>query len=85
MYFNNTVYSCSTSNSWGKCDNDVKEPKRLSAYVLYAQTKKYPFLNANYRVRTRAMHSFRIVDENGTDLVNVYVFFTQCFYTVYHF
>lgn len=70
MFFNNTTYSCSGASYWGKCDNDLKEPKRRSVYVPYQMTKKYPFLPIILSVRTRALHSFRIEDENGIDLVN---------------
>lgn len=74
LYFNNTTYSCSKLDSWGRCsgDNDVKEPKRSIPYVPYAIEKKYPFLrDVKYVVRTRALHRFREKDENGQDLIDM--------------
>lgn len=74
MFFNNTTYSCSGASYWGNCDNDLKKPKRRSGYIPYTMSKKYPFFPMTFPVRTRALHSFQIKDENGVDLVNKLVY-----------
>lgn len=69
LIFNNTTYICTEMASWDKCDYEVKEPQRLPVTIPQQLQLKYPFLNLNGAVRTRALHSFRTIDEHGNDLV----------------
>ncbi|XP_031628011.1 poly [ADP-ribose] polymerase-like isoform X2 [Contarinia nasturtii] len=76
LIFNNTTYSCTKILEWGKCSNNINEPKRFQAYVRYEICRKYPFLDSYIvlfiakNVRTRALHPFRFENENEIDLVN---------------
>lgn len=69
LVFANTTYLCTHLTVWSKCSNDVKEPQREVAVIPRKLLKKYPFLKENQPVRTRALHSLRLTDENGEDLV----------------
>lgn len=73
LIFANSTYVCSHITAWSKCGNDVKEPQRRSTIVHPYLMEKYSFLRTNQPVRVRALHSFRLTDENGTDLVFAYV------------
>lgn len=78
LYFNNTTYSCSNWLQWGKCDNNIMQPKRTISYIPYSLWNKYPFLQKNsLRIRTRVLHTLRTIDENGEDLIHAYISF-QC-------
>ncbi|XP_055300035.1 poly [ADP-ribose] polymerase-like [Sitodiplosis mosellana] len=69
LVFADTTYLCSHVRTWSKCSNEVKEPQREITVIPGPLLKKYPFLKLNRPVRTRALHSFRLTDENGQDLV----------------
>lgn len=71
LVFVNSTYVCSHMvSAWSKCSNDVKEPQRRSTIIANHLLARYPFLKTNQPVRTRALHSFRLTDENGVDLVH---------------
>lgn len=80
LIFVNSTYVCAHVSAWSKCSNDVKEPQRRSAFIGSYLMAKYPFLKTNQPVRTRALHSFRLTDENGLDLVHAYVLVSSCSY-----
>lgn len=85
LYFNDTTYSCFKFKAWGRCDNDVKQPKRRKPYINYSLQKIYPFLmNFKFTIRTRALHQFRLEDENGQNLIDMYgiFFIVNSFITV---
>lgn len=70
MVFDNTIYKCSYSKSWTKCDNRENTPLRKPVLVQPTILKKYPFLRQFVGVtRDRILHEFRTTDENGNDLV----------------
>lgn len=69
LIFNNTIYICTQTGAWDKCDYEQKEPERLPTTIPKQLQLKYPFLKSNGPVRTRALHSFRMFDEHGNDLV----------------
>lgn len=74
LIFVNSTYVCSHVSVWSKCSNEVKEPQRRSTIIANHLLAKYPFLKTGQPVRTRLLHSFRLTDENGLDLVYEYVF-----------
>lgn len=71
LIFANSTYVCSHISNWSKCSNDVKMPQRRPIYISNDFLHKYPFLMpySHSVLRTRALHSFRLTDENGQDLV----------------
>lgn len=69
LIFVNSTYVCSHISAWSKCSNDVKEPQRRCTHISDHILAKYPFLKTDQPVRTRALHSFRLTDENGHDMV----------------
>lgn len=69
LIFNNTTYICTQTAAWDKCDYEQKEPQRLPTTIPERLQAKYPFLKSDEPVRTRVVHSIRMVDEHGNDLV----------------
>lgn len=76
LIFENSTYVCTQVSSWDKCDYAVKTPRRFIARDLSFPSilRKLPYLNVKLStMRTRVLHCFRLIDENGTDLVHAYV------------
>lgn len=69
MMFSHSSYICTRENTWGRCDNVVKIPKRNPTILPRSIVTEYPFLKANETVKTRAIHAFKWTDEKGNDLV----------------
>ncbi|XP_031626910.1 poly [ADP-ribose] polymerase-like [Contarinia nasturtii] len=69
LIFANSDYKCMQISNWSNCGNNVKEPLRRPTIISSNLLAKYPFLKTNQPIRTRVLHSFRLVDENGQDLV----------------
>lgn len=54
--FGNSAYLCTGDLSeWAKCDNIVKEPKRVAIKIPKAIKDAHPFLNKRFKVQTRAV------------------------------
>lgn len=69
LQFGNSGYVCTKVSNWSVCGNVVKEPKRRSIHLTEDLLAKYPFLPSHRPIRVRALHSFRLTDDNGLDLV----------------
>lgn len=69
MIFVNSKYVCFHVSAWSKCGNKVKVPHRKCTLIANHLLAKYPFLKTRQPVRTRVLHSLRLTDENGHDLV----------------
>lgn len=71
--FSNWTYKCMNRTGWTTCGNEEKEPTRTRAKISPEMMTKYEYLKEQLGIRTRALHSFQFVDEQGNDLVYAYV------------
>lgn len=52
----NEGYVCTGyQNEWSKCDNVVKQPKRVPVKIPQAIKKKHPFLRKHFNVQDRVI------------------------------
>lgn len=73
MLFTNWCYECVNTTPWAKCDYKTQTPERIAVQI---RSNKYPFLSTLLRPKeaptaNRALHRFRLIDDNGNDLVYV--------------
>lgn len=66
LIFCNWTYKCTHVTSWASCDHEVKKPMRSLARIPVDLGNH---LNLSQITRNRTLQSFRMTDEDGTDLV----------------
>lgn len=65
--FGNSAYLCDGNISeWAKCDNVMKEPKRIPIKIPKSIHDKHKFLSKKFKVQTRAMKDIVPVFSNKT-------------------
>lgn len=69
LIFINWTYKCTHEMEWSMCGNEVNEPARSLAKIPEMINLHQRFLEGKRGVRTRALHQFRMLDDQGNDIV----------------